>query len=118
MTVVHDSLVSDAHVFFVMQMLGRPRHDALRRKVTSESAALALHTLDRQRPVMSLQGVLDDGEAETRSAEVARATRVDAIEPLGQPRDVLGGDAYARIPHGDVRARRVGPPAQIDAALG
>jgi hypothetical protein len=42
---------------------------------------------------MAVQRVLDDRQAEAGAAGIARAAAVDAIETLGQPRDVLGVDA-------------------------
>ena len=43
------------------------------------------------------QHVLDDREAEASAAGRARAAAVDAIEALGEPRQVLGRDADAGV---------------------
>jgi len=53
---------------------------------------------------VALQHVLDDGQAQTGAAGVARAAAVDAVEALGQARQVLGGDAGAGVLHGKARA--------------
>ena len=62
---------------------------------------------------MPLDDVLDDGEAEAGAADRAAAPRIDAVESLGQPRDVLGRDAVAfvadRQPH-----HAVGIAPQLD----
>ena len=54
--------------------------------------------------LVAQQHVLDDREPEPRAAGRARAAAVDAIEALGQPRDVLGRDADAGV--GDAERRR------------
>ena len=43
--------------------------------------------------LMAAQHVLDDGEAEPGAAEPACRARFDAVEPLGEARQVLLGDA-------------------------
>ena len=64
---------------------------------------------------MTLQRVLDDGEAEARTAELARAARVDAIKALGQARQMFGRNADAGIRHRNVTAVLVDPIADVDA---
>ena len=50
---------------------------------------------------MAVDDVLDDGEAEARAAELARARGVDAIEALGEPRQMGGRNAVALVADGD-----------------
>ena len=56
---------------------------------------------------MPQQRVLGDREAEARAAGLARAAAIDAVEALGEPRDVLGLDADAGVL--TVNRRRPGP---------
>ena len=60
--------------------------------MAAERAALALDALDRQAAIMTLQRVLDDREPEARAAARAAFGGRDAIEALGQPRDMLARD--------------------------
>ena len=53
---------------------------------------------------MVIDDVFDDRHSETGPAHIARAPLVDAVETLGQPRQVLGRDRAAvtqdrRAPH-------------------
>src|SRR5262249_3862560 len=57
---------------------------------------LALH---RNATFHRLREMLDDGEAETGAAHVARAAAVDAVEALEEARQMLLGDARTRVPH-------------------
>src|SRR6185436_9469108 len=45
--------------------------------------------------------MLDDGEAEPGAADLAAAAGIDPVEALGQPRDMLGGDALAPVDHAE-----------------
>ncbi len=72
----------------------------------------ALHALHIEPAVMALQGMLHDREPEPRAAAVARAPRIDAIEPFRQAWDVFGGDADAVVDDGKIAALLVGPPSQ------
>src|SRR5882762_5062632 len=57
---------------------------------------------------VAIDDVLDDREAQPGSAHRPRAGGIDAIEPLGQPRQVLAPDALTVIAHGDSNERRGG----------
>jgi hypothetical protein len=46
---------------------------------------------------VALHHVLDDGQAQPGAARVARAAAVHAVEALGQPGQVLAGDADAGV---------------------
>ena len=50
---------------------------------------------------VTVQDVLDDREPETGAAEFAAARRVDSVEPLGQPRQMVRCDAVATIGDGN-----------------
>ena len=50
---------------------------------------------------VTVQDVLDDRESETGAAEFAAARRVDTVEPLGQPRQMVRCDAVAAIGDGN-----------------
>src|SRR5258708_9289299 len=63
-----------------------------RRQVDGEGRALAELGIDGERAAMAVDDVLDDREPEPGAAERARAAGVDAIESLGQPRQVLARD--------------------------
>lgn len=62
-----------------------------------ESAALARLRGDRQLAAVAQQDVLDDRQAEARALRLARTALVDAVETLGQARDVFGVDADAAV---------------------
>ena len=57
---------------------------------------------------MAVDDVLDDGEAEAGAAELARARGVDAVETLGESRQMGGRNAVALVADGDGNAA---PPA-------
>ena len=59
---------------------------------------------------MARQNVLHDGQSEPRSLHLPAGADIDAIEPLRQPRDVLGGDAGSEIL--DANERDATPPAR------
>ena len=48
---------------------------------------------------MVLRDVLDDGQAQPGTTVVARAAAIDAVEALGQTREVLGSNADAAVAH-------------------
>ena len=50
---------------------------------------------------MAVDDMLDDGEAEAGAAELARARGIDAIEALGEPRQMVGRNAVALVADGD-----------------
>ncbi len=53
---------------------------------------------------MVADDVLDDGQTEPGAAQRARARRVDAVEALGQPRQMLARDALPVVPDRDRHA--------------
>src|SRR5262249_36601658 len=59
-----------------------------RRQREAHDGAAAEFALDRELAAVSEDEVLDDGQAEAGAAELAGARLVDAIEPLGQARQV------------------------------
>src|SRR5687767_12348670 len=91
---------------------------ALVRKVAGEGAAPSFAAVDFKASTMAMQRVFDDGEPETRAPGVAGTPRIDAVEALGEPRNVFGGDAGPRVAHGEMTPVRVGPPADLHAAFG
>src|SRR5580704_6052709 len=91
----------------------RGRDHALGREMAREGAAGAEGALYVERATMALQHVLDDRKSETRAAGSARASRIDAIEALGEAWNVLARDAHARVTHGEVPALLVDPPAHL-----
>ena len=64
--------------------------------------------------------VLDDREPEARAAELARSRLVDAVEPLGDPRQVGRRDPDAGVDHVDLdpAVRRLLDPHRHAAAFG
>src|SRR5262245_42774571 len=70
-------------------------------EIDRERRAAADLAVDRQRAAMAVDDVLDDGEAQPGSAELTRAAGVDAVEPLGQARQVLARDAVALVRDAD-----------------
>ena len=64
-----------------------------------EPGALPRLAGDVELAPVAVDDVLDDGEAQARSALVAALRHVDPVEPLGQARQVLGRDAGAVILH-------------------
>ena len=71
------------------------------RQVDRERAADAERAFDGHAAAMRLHDVLDDRQAQAGAAELAAAGPIDAVEPLEDPREVLGGDAAAAIGDGD-----------------
>src|SRR5579885_1739385 len=71
-----------------------------------EDRALAELAVDVERATMVVDDVLDDGEAEAGAAQFARAPGIDAVEALGEPRQMLARDALAVIAHADGERRR------------
>ena len=55
---------------------------------------------------MALDDMLDDGEAEPGAARIAAARGIDAVEALGQAREMVGGDAVAMVAHDQQRRAR------------
>jgi hypothetical protein len=52
--------------------------------VNREDGALAEFAVDVDRAAVVADDVFDNGEAEAGSPQLARAGRIDAVEPLGQ----------------------------------
>src|SRR5260221_3529439 len=52
-------------------------------------------------PAVGLHEMLDDREPEPRTPLMTRAPVVDAVEPLEDSRQVLGGNAAPRVGHGN-----------------
>src|SRR5690606_13880012 len=73
------------------------------RQKHGEPAALAELALDRETAAMAVEDVLYDGEAEAGAAQLARTAAIDAIESLGEARDVLGRNALALVGDGHLR---------------
>src|SRR5215204_7356224 len=86
------------------------------RQVHREGRALAERALDGEPRLVARQDVLDDGETEAGSPLGPALRHVDAVEPLGQARQVLGGDAGTEIPYTDDCLGRT-PAAGADADL-
>lgn len=53
---------------------------------------------DFDRSAMQLNNVLDDGQAQTSTTLLAAARWIGTVEPFEQAREVLLGNAGARIP--------------------
>ena len=64
--------------------------------------------VDAQPPAVALDDMLDDREAKPGAAERAAAAGIDAVETLGDPRDVLGRDALALVGDRQVQHRPFG----------
>ena len=94
------------------------RGEAPRREARGEAAALAGLALDLEHGVVARERVLGDGEAEAGAAGLARAAAVDAVEALGEPRDVLGLDADAGVLDAEARPVRALAPRERDRAAG
>src|SRR5215468_695034 len=62
---------------------------------------------------MPVEDVLDDGEPQTRASLLAACRHADAIEPLGQPREVLRRDARAVVCHGGDEAGRTATAGRL-----
>ena len=50
---------------------------------------------------MAIEDVLDDGEAEAGAAARPAFLHIDAVKSLGEPRNVVIGDARPMILHGE-----------------
>ena len=70
-----------------------------------EGGALPRRRFDFERRAVAAHGVLDDGEPEARPAHAAAAALVDAVEALGESRDVLGIDPDPGVLDGQDGAR-------------
>src|ERR1700730_4268152 len=79
--------------------VGALNHGAVRAQEDGEHRAGAEGALDVEKSAVAVEDVLDDREPEPGPAHFARAGGVDAVEPLGQPWQMLAGDAFALITH-------------------
>ena len=70
-----------------------------RRERDDEARALADRARHVDRAVHRLDEVLHDREPEPCAAVLARATRIDPVEALEEPRQVRGVDAWAVVAH-------------------
>ena len=73
-----------------------------------EGRALARLAVDVELAAVTLHDVLDDRQPEPGAAGLARAAAVDAIEALGQPRQMDARDPWAAVDDGDLAAAVVG----------
>src|SRR5581483_8334128 len=80
------------------------------REARGEAAAAAGLALDLERRLVARERVLHDREPEARAAALARAPAVDAVEALGEPRDVLALDPDPGVLDGEDRALARGAP--------
>ena len=77
---------------------------------------------DHELAAVAVEDVLDDREAEAGAALLPACRHVDAVEALGEPRQVLRGDAGPVVDHVDPEAagpaerRRLPPHADLDLA--
>ena len=86
------------------------------RQQHGDARSLALNAADIQPPAMALDNMFDDGKAEAGAAHRAAATRIDAIETLGQPGELFWRDALALIgdaQFGHTRAARRQPDLHL-----
>lgn len=89
----------------------------LRRKVAGKGAAAPDRTDDLQFRVVSLQYLPHDRQPETRATGVPRMAGIDAVQPLGQPGDVAGVDAFTGIRDAEMGTLPVCLPADGDLRL-
>ena len=92
-------------------------------QMDGEGGAGAGRAVDGQPAAVAVEDVLDERQTESGSALRAAFGDVDAIEALGQPRQMFGRDARPVIAHADLRfrlavGRRAGPELDIDALAG
>src|SRR4051812_10272429 len=80
-----------------VQTLGRRPVLAPGRQEQRENAAFSGFGLDVQAAPVAVDDVLHNGEAEAGPAQLPRSCRVHPVEPFGQTRNVLLGDALALV---------------------
>ena len=89
----------------------------VRREDGAEGRSLAGLALDAQYRLVTFKNVLDDGQAEARAPGLARTSAIDAIEALGEARQMLGGNPDAAVNDGKPRpAFALARPAQANLA--
>src|SRR5258706_16395610 len=69
-----------------------------------ETAALTRLAFHFQICLVARHGMLDDRQAEASAAGLARTAAIDAVEALGEAREMLGCDADAGVLHRERRA--------------
>src|SRR5690242_10502435 len=79
---------------------------SIRSEHAREHAADAELARDLEAPLMQLQYVLDDRETEAGAAGLARSAGRHAVEPFGQTRQMLRGNALAGVGHRQTSALR------------
>ena len=90
-------------------------------KVNSKGGAGAGRAVDCQPAAMPVENVFDQCQAEAGAALSAALGDIYAIKSLGQPRQMLGRDARAKIAHallsasGSPSAEAPGPNLNVDA---
>src|SRR5450830_966124 len=83
-----------------------------------KTAPLPRPRIDAETGPMPQQHVLDNRQPQPRALGLARTALVDAIEALGQPRNVQLVDAYAAVADGKLRPVRPILPDQLHGAAG
>src|SRR6266540_2838939 len=81
--------------------LALARRGIHQRQVSGEGGALPEHALDGQAAAVAVEDVLDQREPQAGAALRAALADVDAVEALGQPRQMLGRDAGTMVAHRD-----------------
>ena len=79
-------------------------------KNEGKNTALTRCTGNLLTPAMPFGDVFCDSEAQSGAANFARAVRIDAVKPLGQPGEVVRFNPFALIGYVDTldRARQAG----------
>src|ERR1700684_2834907 len=93
------------------------------RGMDDEGGGGAGRARDGQPAAMAVEDMLDQRQPEAGAALGAAFRNVDPAEPLGEPRQMLGGDPGTIIAHADPRLRlafrgRPHPEFDIDALAG
>src|SRR3546814_5547316 len=63
-------------------------------KVDGEGCAFVGAAFDLEHAAVAIDDVLDDRESQAGAAEAARPPAVDAVEPLGEARDMLRSEEH------------------------
>src|SRR5579883_3649726 len=85
------------------------------RQVNGEDRPLAQLAFDLQQAPVVIDNMFNDREPEAGATELPGAGRVDPVEALGQPRNMLAEDALAVIADRDQRGGRARKPPGRDA---
>src|SRR6266498_2168466 len=81
------------------------RAASVRRQMNREGRAFADLRLDREPGIVARQDMFDNGQAKACALLRSAVLDIDAVEALGDARDVLLGYAGTEVPDGDVDAR-------------